>query len=86
MTLIFIINIIGHKAWEYKNEALITLCADCHKLEHENTETLVYTKSDEVMYIAERCEKCDGSGYLPQFNYYRNGVCFECGGHGVILK
>jgi 5-methylcytosine-specific restriction endonuclease McrA len=24
----------GHKPWEYENDELITLCEDCHKIEH----------------------------------------------------
>jgi len=26
--------IYGRKPWEYKNEALVTLCENCHKKEH----------------------------------------------------
>lgn len=31
----FYIN--GKKAWEYKNKALVTLCSECHKKEHNIT-------------------------------------------------
>ncbi|QYK05837.1 hypothetical protein [Shewanella zhangzhouensis] len=24
------------------------------------------------------CKKCGGTGYLPQYHYYENGVCFAC--------
>lgn len=32
---------------------------------------------------AERdCIKCGGSGRIPQFGHYAEGVCFDCGGTG----
>ena len=30
------------------------------------------------------CPKCEGKGFIPQFDYYANGVCFDCGGTGYI--
>lgn len=33
-----------------------------------------------------RCPKCNGRGYLPEFHYVENGVCFLCGGNGNITK
>lgn len=32
------------------------------------------------------CFKCGGSGHIPQFGHYAEGVCFECGGTGVARK
>jgi len=29
------------------------------------------------------CGKCNGIGIIPQFSYYANGVCFDCGGSGI---
>ena len=29
------------------------------------------------------CSKCKGSGIIPQFMYYAEGVCFDCGGSGL---
>lgn len=29
------------------------------------------------------CAKCDGVGILPQFAYYAEGICFDCGGSGI---
>ncbi len=77
--------ITGRKAWEYNNEALITLCADCHKLEHENKTTPVYDSLGTILYNTKICNKCSGSGFLPEFHYYEDGICFKCGGHGAIL-
>lgn len=35
------------------------------------------------------CNKCSGKGVIPAFDYYANGICFECGGSGIdrdVLK
>lgn len=26
------------------------------------------------------CRRCGGTGYLPEFYYHENGVCFTCNG------
>lgn len=77
-----------NKPWEYDDEALITLCEDCHKNYHQNKKVPVYRHNNgyyEHVCDAEVCSKCGGSGYLPQYSYYEGGVCFECNGEGVIL-
>ncbi len=28
------------------------------------------------------CERCNGVGYIPQFSYYCDGICFDCYGTG----
>jgi hypothetical protein len=78
--------VIDKYAWEYDNTALITLCYKCHQLEHENNVINVYAQSGGKLYIAERCNKCNGSGYLPMYDYFHNGICFSCEGRGVILN
>jgi hypothetical protein len=32
------------------------------------------------------CSKCNGTGFLPHFAYYADGVCFECLGVGKWLE
>lgn len=78
--------IIDKNAWEYDDNVLITLCSTCHKAEHERSEVFVYAKSGDVMYKAANCDRCGGSGYLPEFSYWQSGVCFGCNGHGVLLR
>lgn len=78
--------VIGKKAWEYENETLITLCERCHKKEHEANIIPVYSNEMNVLFNAEICEKCEGSGYLPEFDYYENGICFKCFGFGAQLN
>ena len=78
----------GKKPWEYDDDALLTLCADCHKKRHEREAIPVYKSLLErvVDGYCEVCDKCGGSGYLPQYNYYEHGICFKCRGEGVIVK
>lgn len=39
---------------------------------------------DELVELCT-CGKCGGSGFLPQFAYYADGVCFDCLGIGKWL-
>jgi len=32
------------------------------------------------------CGKCSGTGFLPEFAYYADGVCFDCMGCGITGK
>ncbi len=71
--------------WDIDDTALITLCYHCHKAFHENNFVSVY-KLDSMgrksLYSQKRfhCNRCDGSGYLPQFDHVMNGICFACDG------
>ncbi len=73
-------------AWEYKDDVLITLCSECHQIEHEKNEIFVYDEFGKTIYRAEKCDKCFGSGYLSEFQYWQQGICFNCNGHGVKLN
>lgn len=77
----------GKNPWEYDDEALITLCQDCHCLEHKSTHTPVYRDlyNKQVLRYAEICDRCGGSGYLPQFHHRDNGICKQCHGEGVLV-
>jgi hypothetical protein len=65
--------ISGKLAWEYDNEALITLCYDCHKEEHKKN--IIEVRAPANSYAKSRfvknCEKCEGTGYLPEFSQIR---------------
>lgn len=74
------------KAWEYEDKSLITLCEKCHQLEHQNNNIPVKDVNLNFLYNSEICKKCNGSGFLSEFSYYENGVCFECYGYGSYLK
>ena len=69
--------------WEYQSEVLITVCHECHKKIHQTTKILIYS-SDDLMEkaISTNCSKCEGIGYITQFHYYLDGICFKCNGRG----
>jgi 5-methylcytosine-specific restriction endonuclease McrA len=78
-------------AWQYLDTALTTLCHICHKKFHEENDVYVYmnqlqAQNKEKGEVVELCYKCDGSGYLPEFHYKDNGICYACGGEGVIIN
>lgn len=78
----------GKAPWEYEDDALITLCEDCHKKAHL-THIPVYREIDRkrLLYCnAVRCSRCNGAGYLPQYEHVENGICFKCWGEGVALE
>lgn len=77
---------INHKlAWEYSNDVLITLCQNCHQDLHNKTKIKVYADEnmDEQLDLTE-CPKCKGSGYLNEYDYYKNGICFSCNGYKYL--
>ena len=75
----------GRKPWEYPNDALITLCQECHQNRHHNSKVPLYNSNHELLAELSPCPRCGGSGYLPQYHYHMNGICFECGGEGVVI-
>ena len=76
--------ICGHYAWEYDDNNLVTLCRTCHEKEHAKHNVLLYDEDDCLLRELHTCDRCLGSGYLHQYDYYRQGVCFNCGGQGVV--
>ncbi|HUH26534.1 MAG TPA: hypothetical protein VLY87_07890 [Flavobacterium sp.] len=71
--------------WQYKLEALITVCSDCHLKIHQVEDILIYdNESFENPEVVERCLKCSGTGYIEQYNYFMDGICFECNGKGIL--
>lgn len=75
----------GRKPWEYPNDALITLCEDCHKKRHETTPVSLFDAQHNHVKNLCSCKKCGGSGYLSQYWYRDNGVCYDCRGEGINL-
>jgi 5-methylcytosine-specific restriction endonuclease McrA len=73
--------ILNRLPWEYKNDALTTLCRECHQDIHNDKIIPVY-KTDELKENLKftPCERCNGSGYLNQYHYVQNGICFLCNG------
>ncbi len=76
--------ISGLKPWEYNNDALETLCEDCHHKWHLRNPVFIYDNHN-TKRLCQVCDRCGGSGYLPQYHYVQNGICFKCGGEGVVV-
>ena len=76
----------GKKPWEYEDEALETLCEDCHKKRHEKAPIPTYRGDMSILGLTSICPRCGGSGYLPQYSHVEHGICFKCGGEGVIIN
>ncbi|MGV3588426.1 MAG: hypothetical protein ACO1OF_15585 [Adhaeribacter sp.] len=68
--------------WQYNDDDLVTLCDLCHWNLHQNVEVKIYQKDGGNLYKLSYtpCSRCNGAGFLPQYSYVQNGVCFECGG------
>lgn len=73
--------IFTNKAWQYPDDALITLCENCHDAIHTEETITVYTDSTmkkEMKFTP--CKRCDGKGFLKEYLHVRNGICFRCKG------
>lgn len=77
--------VLGRKPWEYPDEALITLCSDCHEKLHKSgiVDIPVYaidSNGRKIKMEYTPCIRCDGQGYLKEYLYYQGGICFRCNG------
>lgn len=74
----------GRNPWEYENDALVTLCADCHQKRHQTTNIPMFSSTKELLKSnLPICDRCQGRGYIPQYYYHCEGICFKCFGEGV---
>jgi len=82
--------ILERKPWNYNNKDLVTLCMKCHKKEHETTTIPVFSTEEQMQIRSQPnvvvCSRCGGDGYLPNYNYVDNGVCFQCQGRCFLRK
>lgn len=74
--------IIQHKAWEYDDDDLITLCKECHTKVHHAIGAPVYSQKNGFMKEIHLtpCLRCGGTGYFPEYKHIEDGVCFRCRG------
>jgi hypothetical protein len=74
--------------WEIDDSALTSLCKKCHTKRHEKENIKVYKKYNGQLIITGhyylKCQRCNGTGYLPQFKHVEDGICFLC--HGNVLS
>jgi hypothetical protein len=71
--------------WQYSAGHIQILCSNCHTEAHRTTR--IYTYQDESMQFRKeeaQCERCSGTGYLPQYHYHDDGICYSCGGLGIL--
>lgn len=67
--------------WEYPNESLMLVCHKCHLKIHKEEIIKVYENESFTKYSElTPCGRCNGRGYLFEFDYYKNGICFGCNG------
>jgi len=75
-----------HMPWDISNDGLITLCSNCHRLEHEKTNIPIKAPDKSgilqtIKTVELMCSRCGGHGYLPQYSHVMGGICFKCMGH-----
>jgi len=79
--------IIGNMPWDYNNKALVTLCNKCHADRHQLENIPVWgldCGGRKIQPDFNRCDRCDGDGYIEIWRHIAKGVCFKCGGTGYI--
>lgn len=85
-------NCMGDKTSDeikYSEINLYEVLCRVAKLISINKDGFDFLKSDLNKHGACGCTKCNGTGIIPQFLHYAQGVCFECGGSGInssVLK
>jgi hypothetical protein len=72
--------IMDRLPWDYKTEALVTLCHDCHNQVHQEEQIPVYSTIGDLYSEISPCIRCAGSGYLSHFSHVQGGICFLCRG------
>lgn len=70
----------GILAWNYSNDALVTLCSSCHETLHKNNRIPVYNDMMELLGQYTYCYRCHGAGIFPEYHHVQNGICFRCSG------
>lgn len=71
--------------WDYADEDLTLVCYNCHKNIHYNEEIICFKNEFDKQYFhLTPCNRCESTGYLIEYHYYQNGVCFQCNGTGYL--
>lgn len=73
--------------WLYPDKLLQTLCDTCHTNVHLSHIIPLYkdfTLKEQLHKID--CLNCGGTGYLPEYYYYEQGLCFSCDGRGFYFE
>lgn len=68
-----------NKPWDYPMDAFVTVCASCHTKIHSNTDIKTYSNNTfENTIPLTPCLKCNGTGFLNEYHYHHDGICFRC--------
>lgn len=82
--------ILERNPWEYAKNDLLTLCKRCHESEHSNVDIPVFFTENDMKIKSSpdviSCSRCGGNGYLSEYNYHKNGECFQCKGRCFLRK
>lgn len=70
----------GKKPWEYRFDALITVCWKCHEEIHKGEPVPHYDESFKRIGNLTPCSRCHGAGYFPEYLHIEEGICFRCRG------
>lgn len=70
----------GLNPWEYPTTSLQSLCWQCHEDLHKSSSVIYLDKNGFEIGSLTPCSRCFGAGYLPQYSYYMDGICFACNG------
>ena len=77
--------VLNREPWNYKNDALLTVCRECHEDIHSKTKIEVYDEKMVTKLEFGVCSRCSGKGNLTEYNHIQGGVCFKCGGSGINI-
>ena len=73
--------ILSNKPWDYPDDALITLCSECHADFHQNNRVPIwFDDTRKVMANLTPCPRCQGAGHFPEYSHVQGGRCFDCNG------
>lgn len=70
----------GCRAWEYPEDALQTLCWNCHEEIHRTSRIPKKNSEGKIIGNMTPCSRCFGTGRLPQYSHVESGICFRCRG------
>lgn len=68
--------------WQCEDEALITLCGECHNDLHKKTSISwkIYINGTLEDFNFTPCNRCGGYGYINAYKHVEGGICFRCRG------
>lgn len=72
--------VINKLPWEYENKDLQTLCNYCHLDVHKRMEIPIYNEDGSNVLSYNACDRCGGTGHIPQYKHVQGGICFKCYG------